>query len=86
MQSPEEEARVGHLRRQRNRFALLAALAVLSIGIAVPRRAASQRERKVANERLVELQAAVVQNQKQIAGTQAEIVRVQQELARRLAR
>jgi hypothetical protein len=82
---PDEE-RAARLRRQRNLFAAIAALAVASIGLAVPRRVASHRELHALNARLVELQYAIVDVQRQIRDTQGEIVRAQDEIKKRGAK
>jgi|HubBroStandDraft_4_1064222.scaffolds.fasta_scaffold1260392_2 hypothetical protein len=79
-EAQEENAR--RLRMQRNLLAALAACAIASIALALPRKLANHRELKALNERLVELQASIVQTQEQIRDTQDQIVRVQGEITR----
>jgi hypothetical protein len=81
-----EAAEEGRLRRQRNLLAALAVCTVASVGFAVPRRLASHRELKAVNDRLVELQAAIVQNQRQIRAAQEQIQGYQAALAGRLGK
>jgi hypothetical protein len=81
-----EEARIRRLRSQRNLLAALAVCTVASAGLAVPRRLASHRELKAVNNRLVELQAAIVQNQRTIRGAEEQILGYQAALAGRLGK
>lgn len=77
-----EEERVRRLRVQRNLLAALAACALASIAFALPRKLASHRELKALNERLVELQAAIVLDQQRLRDTQEQIGWVQAEIAK----
>ena len=81
-----EEGAIGRLRRQRNLCAALAVCSVASIGLALPHRVSSYRELKAVNEHLIELQAAIVQNQQQTRDAQAQILQVQREMAKRMER
>lgn len=81
-----EEERLRRLRMQRNLFAVLAVCSVASIGFAVPQKIASYRELKAVNEHLVELQAAIVRNQQLVRETQDQILQVQGEITKRLAK
>jgi len=81
-----EEERIRRLRSQRNLLAALAVCAIASVGFAVPRRLASHRELKAVNDRLVELQSAIVQNQREIRGAQEQILGYQAALAGRLGK
>lgn len=74
METIPDNGEAGRLRRQRNLFAAAAALALASIGLAVPRKVAQYRELKAANAHLVELQAAIVDTQRQIRAAQEDIV------------
>ena len=81
-----EEENPRRLRAQRNLFAALAALALVSIALALPRRLSSHREQKMLNERLVELQASIVRSQQKILETQNEIVKVQAQITKEAAK
>jgi uncharacterized membrane protein YccC len=81
-----EEENAGRLRAQRILFSALAALALASIALALPRKLASHRELKMLSERLVELQASIVQSQQHIRETQDEIAKVQAELTKDAAK
>jgi uncharacterized membrane protein YccC len=81
-----EEESSRRLRAQRNLFSALAALALGSIALALPRKLASHRELKTLSERLVELQTSIVQSQQHIRETQGEIERVQAELGKGAAK
>jgi hypothetical protein len=87
MPSPApEEDRISRFRTQRNLFAILAVCSIASIGLALPRKVASYRELKAANERLVGLQEAIVENQQRIRDTQDQILLIQREITKRQAR
>jgi hypothetical protein len=81
-----EERKVIRLRTQRRFFVVLAACSLASMGLAVPRRVASYRELRTVNARLVELRAAIVENQNQIRAIQEQIVRFQKEISERQAK
>jgi hypothetical protein len=73
-----DDHEIGRLRRQRNLFAAVAACALASIGLWVPRKLANYRELKAANAHLVELQASIVSAQRKIMTAQEEIQGYQQ--------
>jgi len=75
----------GHLRRQRDLFAAIAACLLVATGLALPRKIAIHRELKALNGRLVELQAAIVDIQQQIRAAEGQLVEVQQEIGKREA-
>jgi hypothetical protein len=83
--APDDE-KVGLLRRQRNLFAAVAVASLLSIGLAVPRKVANYRELKAVNEHLVELQAAIVDSQRQLLSVEGQILEGQRAIGRRQAR
>jgi TolA-binding protein len=74
---------MSQLLRQRNLFAVLAACFVASIGFAVPRKIASYRESNAVDNRIVELQEAIVRTQQHIRDIEAQITRDQQEIRKR---
>jgi hypothetical protein len=70
----QEEGEAGRLRRQRNLFRAVAAVAVASIGAALPRKVANYRELRAANAHVVELQAEIVDAQRHIRIAQEQIL------------
>ncbi len=78
------EGEIRRLKRERNAFAVLAICCVASIGFAVPRKVSSYRELERANDRLIELQQAVVANQQRTRDMEAETLKVQREISERL--
>jgi hypothetical protein len=73
-----DDAGIGRLRRQRNLFAAIAVCALASVGVAIPRKLSNYRDLKAANSHLVELQAAIVDAQRQIKAAQEDILGYQQ--------
>ena len=75
---------VKRTRKQRNLFRVLAICAVISIGVSVPRKIESYRELKSVNAHLIALQAAIVDNQQRLLEIQAKIIQDQDQIRKHL--
>ena len=81
-----EEKHLEQLRRQRDRFAIAAGIAVFSIALMVPHQVASYRELASINEQTVSVEAKIVEQQQQLVAVQNQILRIQDQIRQRVSK
>jgi hypothetical protein len=75
-----ETVKFFHLRRQRNLYGALTVVVLFSIGMTMPRRLRSYRALKIANTRLTDLQATIVDTRVKIKNVELEILKIQRQI------